>query len=101
MRLENRVVFITGAAQGIGREIALKFAAEGADVAVGDINLEKATKTVQEIEALGRKALALELDVTDYVKITESVNKILDKFKKVDILINNAGITKDNLLLRM
>ena len=101
MRLKDKVALITGAAQGIGRDIALKFAAEGADIAVGDINLEKATKTVQEIEALGRKALALELDVTDYAKLTESVNKILDKFKKVDILVNNAGITKDNLLLRM
>ncbi len=101
MRLKDKVALITGAAQGIGRDIALKFAAEGADIAVGDINLEKATKTVQEIEALGRKALALELDVTDYAKLTDSVNKILDKFKKVDILVNNAGITKDNLLLRM
>jgi len=101
MRLENKVALITGAAQGIGRDIALKFAAEGADIAVGDINLQKATKTVQEIEALGRKALALELDVTDYAKLTDSINKILDKFKKVDILVNNAGITKDNLLLRM
>ncbi len=101
MRLKDKVALITGAAQGIGRDIALKFAAEGADIAVGDINLEKATKTAQEIEALGRKALVLELDVTDYAKLTESVNKILDKFKKVDILVNNAGITKDNLLLRM
>ncbi|MDP2938373.1 MAG: 3-oxoacyl-[acyl-carrier-protein] reductase [Candidatus Omnitrophota bacterium] len=101
MRLENKVAFITGAAQGIGREIALKFAAEGADIVVGDINLQKATQTKLEIEALGRNALALELDVTDYAKLTEAVNKILDKFKKVDILINNAGITKDNLLLRM
>ena len=101
MRLKDKVAFITGAAQGIGREIALKFAAEGADIVVGDINLQKATQTKLEIEALGRNALALELDVTDYVKLTEAVNKILDKFKKVDILINNAGITKDNLLLRM
>ncbi len=101
MRLKDKVALITGAAQGIGRDIALKFAAEGADIAVGDINLEKATKTAQEIETLGRKALVLELDVTDYAKLTESVNKILDKFKKVDILVNNAGITKDNLLLRM
>ncbi len=101
MRLENKVAFITGAAQGIGREIALTFASEGADIVVGDINLEKATQTQAEIEALGRNALALELDVTDYAKLTEAVNKILDKFKKVDILINNAGITKDNLLLRM
>ena len=101
MRLENKVAFITGAAQGIGREIALKFASEGADIVVGDINLEKAIKAQADIEALGRKALALELDVTDYAKLTEALNKILDKFKKVDILVNNAGITKDNLILRM
>jgi len=101
MRLENKVAFVTGAAQGIGREIALTFASEGADIVVGDINLEKAIKTQADIEALGRKALALELDVTDYAKLTQGINKILDKFKKVDILVNNAGITKDNLLLRM
>jgi len=101
MRLKDKVALITGAAQGIGREIALTFASEGADIVVGDINLDKAIKTQADIEALGRKALALELDVTDYAKLTEALNKILDKFKKVDILVNNAGITKDNLLLRM
>jgi 3-oxoacyl-[acyl-carrier protein] reductase len=101
MRLENKVALVTGAAQGIGREIALTFASEGADIVVGDINLEKAIKTQADIEALGRKALALELDVTDYTKLTQGINKILDKFKKVDILVNNAGITKDNLILRM
>jgi 3-oxoacyl-[acyl-carrier protein] reductase len=101
MRLENKVALITGAAQGIGREIALKFAAEGADIIVGDINLEKAAETQADIEACGRRALALELDVTDYTKVTQGINKILDKFGKVDILVNNAGITKDNLLLRM
>jgi 3-oxoacyl-[acyl-carrier protein] reductase len=101
MRLKDRVAFVTGAAQGIGREIALTFASEGADIVIGDINLEKAIKAQADIEALGRKALALELDVTDYAKLTEALNKILDKFKKVDILVNNAGITKDNLILRM
>ena len=101
MRLENKVALITGAAQGIGREIALKFAAEGADIIVGDINLEKAAETQADIEACGRRALALELDVTDYTKVTKGTNKILDKFGRVDILVNNAGITKDNLLLRM
>ncbi|MDD4939613.1 MAG: 3-oxoacyl-[acyl-carrier-protein] reductase [Candidatus Omnitrophica bacterium] len=101
MRFENKVAFVTGSAQGIGRDIALKFAAEGADIVIGDINLEKAAKTQAEIEALGRKAAALELDVTNYSKVTETVNKILDKFGKVDILVNNAGITKDALLLRM
>jgi len=101
MRLENRVTLVTGGAQGIGRDIALKFAAEGSDIVVGDINLQKASQTQAEIEALGRKALALELNVTDYAKVNEAINKILDKFGKVDILVNNAGITKDNLLLRM
>ena len=101
MRLKDRVALITGGAGGIGREIALKFASEGADIVIGDINLEKAIKAQADIEALGRKALALELDVTDYAKLTQGINKILDKFKKVDILVNNAGITKDNLLLRM
>ncbi|MCX5702313.1 MAG: 3-oxoacyl-[acyl-carrier-protein] reductase [Candidatus Omnitrophica bacterium] len=101
MRLKDKVALITGGAQGIGRDIALAFAKEGADVVIGDINLEKAMRVEQEIMALGRKSLAIELDVTSSVKVEEEVNKILDKFKKVDILVNNAGITKDNLLLRM
>jgi 3-oxoacyl-[acyl-carrier protein] reductase len=101
MRLKDKVAIITGAAQGIGREIALAFAREGVDIAVADVNLEKASQTATEIEALGRKAMALELDVTDYVKVEEGLNKILDKLGKVDILVNNAGITKDGLLLRM
>ncbi|MDD4980897.1 MAG: 3-oxoacyl-[acyl-carrier-protein] reductase [Candidatus Omnitrophica bacterium] len=101
MRLKDRVAFITGGAQGIGREIALKLADEGADIAVGDINLAKATQTQADIQAKGRQAMAIELDVTDSMKVTEAVNKILDKFGKVDILVNNAGITKDGLILRM
>lgn len=101
MRLKDKIALITGGAQGIGREIALKFASEGADIVVSDINLQKAIETQSEIEALGRKALALELDVTDYAKLTQGINKILDKFGKVDILVNNAGITKDSLMLRM
>jgi len=92
---------VTGGARGIGRSIALAFAREGADIVVGDVNMEEAAKTASDIEALGRKAMALSLDVTDYAKVEEAVNKILDKFTKVDILVNNAGITKDNLLMRM
>jgi len=101
MRLEGKVALITGGARGIGRAIALIFAKEGADVVVADVNLEIALKTASEIENLGRKALALEMDVTNYDKVEEGINKILDKMGKVDILVNNAGITKDNLLLRM
>jgi len=101
MRLKDRVALVTGSAQGIGREIALTLAKEGADVVISDINLEKASKTSAEIEAMGRKSLALALNVTDYASVEECLNKILDKFGKVDILVNNAGITKDGLLLRM
>jgi 3-oxoacyl-[acyl-carrier protein] reductase len=101
MRLKDKVALVTGGARGIGRAIAMVFAKEGADIVVADVNLEVAQKTASEIEGLGRRALALEMDVTDYQKVEEGVNKILDKFGKVDILVNNAGITKDNLLLRM
>jgi len=101
MRLKDKVALITGGARGIGRAIALLFAQEGADIAVADVNIQEANNTCREIEALGRKALALEMDVTDFAKVEEGLNKILDKFTKVDILVNNAGITKDNLLLRM
>jgi len=101
MRLKDKVALITGGARGIGKAIALTFAKEGADIVVADVNLELAQQTASEIEGLGRKALALAMDVTDYQKVEEAVNKILDKFTKVDILVNNAGITKDNLVLRM
>ncbi|MFA5145312.1 MAG: 3-oxoacyl-[acyl-carrier-protein] reductase [Candidatus Omnitrophota bacterium] len=101
MRLKDKVALITGGARGIGRAIALLFAREGADIAIGDVNMEEAAKTCAEIESLGRKALPIVMDVTDYAKVEEAVNKILDKLGKVDILVNNAGITKDNLLLRM
>jgi len=101
MRLEGKVALITGGARGIGQAIGMAFAKEGSEIVVADVNLEIAQKTASEIEALGRKALALDMDVTNYEKVEEGINKILDKFGKVDILVNNAGITKDNLLLRM
>ncbi len=101
MRIEGKVALITGGGRGIGREIALLFAQEGADIVIWDINLQDAEKTCRDIEVLGRKSLSEQVDVTDYVKVEEALNKILDKFGKIDILVNNAGITKDNLLLRM
>ncbi|MFH1414007.1 MAG: 3-oxoacyl-[acyl-carrier-protein] reductase [Candidatus Omnitrophota bacterium] len=101
MHLKDKVALVTGGARGIGRAIAMRFAKEGADVVIADVNIDQATKTALEIEALGRKSMAIIMDVTDFGKVEESVNKILDKFSKVDILVNNAGITKDNLLLRM
>ncbi|MCU0665714.1 MAG: 3-oxoacyl-[acyl-carrier-protein] reductase [Candidatus Omnitrophica bacterium] len=101
MDLNGRVAFITGGAQGIGRQIVLAFAKAGADIAIGDVNMEKAAQTVKEVEVLGRKAIAVELNVTDIKQVEQALNKILDKFTRVDILVNNAGITRDNLMLRI
>jgi len=101
MKLKDKVALITGSGQGIGRQIALSFAREGADIAVCDINLEQANQVKAEIEKLGRQSLALQVDVTSFKQVEDAANKILDKFKRIDILVNNAGITKDSLILRL
>ncbi len=101
MRLKDKVTLVTGGARGIGRSVALLFAQEGADIVVGDVNMQEAEKTCMDIRSLGRQALSIEMDVADYEKIEGAINKILDKLGKIDILVNNAGITKDNLILRM
>ena len=101
LSLEGKVALITGGARGIGKEIALLFAAQGANVAICDVELQEAQKTATQIQALGRESIAFKADVTDSASIQVMVDKILDKFKKLDILINNAGITRDNLVLRM
>jgi 3-oxoacyl-[acyl-carrier protein] reductase len=100
-KLEGKVALITGGGRGIGREIALLFAREGADIALCDVNTEIAQSTQKEIEALGRRAVPFATDVTAFKQVEEMVNLILDNFKHIDILVNNAGITRDNLLLRM
>lgn len=101
MLLKDKVTIITGGARGIGREIALLFAKEGSDIALFDVNQEQLDKTVKEIEALGRAGFSLVVDVAKSDQVEAAVNKTLDKFKKIDILINNAGITRDALLIRM
>ena len=72
MRLKDKVALITGGARGIGKAIGLVYAKEGADIVIADVNLEEAEKTAKEIELLGRKALALTMDVTDYTKVEEA-----------------------------
>ena len=101
LALEGKLALITGGARGIGKEIAMLFANEGANIAICDVNLEETQKTAKEIENLGRQGLAFKADVTSSSQVQDMMDKILDKFNKIDILINNAGITKDNLLLRM
>jgi 3-oxoacyl-[acyl-carrier protein] reductase len=101
MGLEGRVALVTGASQGIGRTCALVLAESGADVALASRNLEKLRSVAQEIEALGRKALPVALDVADGDSVREGVSKVQTAWGRIDILVNNAGITRDNLLMRM
>ena len=101
MKLKDKVTLVTGGARGIGREIALAFAKEGSNVAICDVNAESLASTQKEIEALGVQAFIGVVDVTKFDQADEFTQKTLDKFKKIDILINNAGITRDGLLVRM
>jgi len=101
MQLANQVAIITGGARGIGREIALAFAREGADLALFDVNPEQLEATAGELRGLNRRAEGLLVDVTDGKQVEDGVAKVLDKLGRIDILINNAGITKDSLLIRM
>jgi len=100
-QLTNQIAVVTGAGRGIGRAIALKFAAEGADIVVVSRTAENSEKVAGEIRALGRKAWAHAVDVSDAASVTAAAEKILADCGRVDILVNNAGVTRDNLLMRM
>ena len=99
--LANQVAVVTGAGRGIGRAIALKFAAAGADVVCVSRTAENSEKAAAEVRALGRKAWAVALDVSDSKAVIAAAEKILADAGRVDILVNNAGITRDGLLMRM
>ena len=102
MRFEGKVALVTGASRGIGRAIALALAAEGADVAVNYAGSEAAAKEVAaEIEAMGRKAFVIQADIASTEASTAMVDAVVKEFGRVDVLVNNAGITRDGLLMRM
>ncbi len=100
--LEGKIALITGAARGIGKAIAIKFASEGADIAFTDLVInETVEQTVKEIESYGHKVKAYASNAADFAQTHLVVEEILADFGRIDILVNNAGITKDNLMLRM
>jgi len=92
MNLNDNVTVITGAGSGIGREIAVKFAGEGARVAVCDVNMDGAGKTVRTIEDAGGTAMSVEMDVTDENAVNEGIDRIAGEWKRIDTLVSNAGI---------
>jgi len=101
MILKDKVALVTGAAQGIGRAIALKLANSGADVVVVDMNLDKAQETAREAERLGRRALALRANIANLQEAEAMADEAVAKLGAVHVMVNNAGITRDALILRM
>lgn len=92
MKLKNKVAIITGAASGIGKEIALVYAREGALVAIADLNLDQAGEAAAEIKSKGGQAMAVAMDVTKEDEVDDGVNEVVKKFGGVDVLVSNAGI---------
>ena len=98
---DGKVAVVTGAARGIGRAIAERLAGEGADVVVCDLQAEWLADTVASVQGFGRKALPLAVDVGNGDAVNACMTEVVKVFGKVDIMVNNAGITKDTLLVRM
>ena len=99
---DNKLAFITGGSRGIGKAIALKLAECGYDIVINYAgNTEAAEKTIGEIKKLGVNAEAYKFDVSNQAEVDENVAKIIEKFGRIDVLINNAGITRDDLFIRM
>src|SRR3974390_228785 len=92
MRLQSKVAIVTGAASGIGKEIARVFAREGAVVAIADVNGEAANAAAREIDSAGKRAIGIAMDVTDEKEVDLGTAKIIEKFGALDILVSNAGI---------
>lgn len=102
LTLEGKSCLVTGGSRGIGRSIALRLAEFGADVAITYArSADAANEVVAEIEKLGRKGKAYQADAVDFDQAQEVINSVIEEFGSVDVLVNNAGITKDNLILRM
>ncbi|MBR4028569.1 MAG: 3-oxoacyl-[Alistipes sp.] len=100
--LEGKVALVTGAGRGIGKAIALRYAEQGADVAFTDLAINEAVEeTVKEIEAMGVKCKAYASNAANFDETHEVVKQVVEDFGRIDVLVNNAGITKDGLMMRM
>ena len=100
--LEGKTALVTGGARGIGKAIALRFAAEGANVAFSDLNYDDHAKALElEITALGVKGKGYASDASSFEGSETLINEVMNDFGRIDVLVNNAGITRDNLLMRM
>ncbi|MBW8381176.1 MAG: SDR family NAD(P)-dependent oxidoreductase, partial [Youngiibacter sp.] len=101
MRLSGKIALVTGAAQGIGKATALKFAAEGAKVVICDVRLGSMDEISAELKDMNAEFLAYEVNVVNRDQIQAMVNDVVSKWGKIDVLVNNAGITADNQLVKM
>ena len=101
MTLTGKIAVVTGSAQGIGQAIATTLAQDGADVVVADLDADRCEETVARVEKLGRKAMAVSVNVGDWEQVKSLMNRVQKEWERIDILVNNAGITRDGLLLRM
>jgi len=99
--LEGRIALVTGASQGIGAATALALAESGAEVALASRRLDKLEAVAKKLEGMGKKALAVRMDVASIQSVNEAVAQVLEWGKKIDVLVNNAGITQDGLVMRM
>jgi 3-oxoacyl-[acyl-carrier protein] reductase len=99
--LENKIALVTGAARGIGQAIALQLASDGADLALCDVKVEWLADTAAKVQALGRRAQVYAMDVANGAVVATAVTQIAADFGRIDVLVNNAGITRDTLLMRM
>lgn len=97
-KLSGKTAIVTGAARGLGKGIALKLAQEGANVVVADVLMDSACETAKEIESLGGKAIGLQVDISNLEQVEALFQSAADRFGKVDIVVNNAGINKDAML---
>ena len=100
-QMNGKVAVVTGAARGIGQAIAVKLASEGADIALCDLKAEWLEETAAKVEALGRRVECYSVNVANGESVNEGVKAIEKDFGQIDVLVNNAGITKDGLMMRM